>query len=257
MYERRHGKNGKRIATTIFLLLFLLGMGVFLYPYINGYIVDSSMEAQADSFLSFLSFRQPEDAPPEVPPEDNLHMETLPDIEYPELWTAMQSYNQTLFQERQSGLTGSDVFSKAAFSLMEYDLDSEVFGVISIPAIDVELPLYLGATDAHMAEGAAQMGQTSLPIGGMDSNCVIAGHRGYNGAAYFRFVDQLQPGDTVTITNLWETLNYVVKETRIIWPYDVDAIRIQPGRDLVTLLTCHPYASGGKQRMLIICERSQ
>ena len=99
------------------------------------------------------------------------------------------------------------------------------------------------------------MGQTSLPIGGSNTNCVIAGHRGWNGAAYFLYLNQLEKGDTVTVTSLWETLTYVVMETRIINPDEVDAIRIQPNREMLTLLTCHPPASGGKQRMLIFCER--
>ena len=106
------------------------------------------------------------------------------------------------------------------------------------------------------AAGAAVMGQTSLPIGGSDTNCVLAGHRGWNGAAYFLYINQLEPGDTVTVTNLWETLNYQVKETRIIDPNDVEAILIQPGHELLTLLTCHPPASGGKQRYLVFCERT-
>jgi sortase family protein len=64
-------------------------------------------------------------------------------------------------------------------------------------------------------------------------------------------------GDSVNITNLWGTLHYRVVETKIIQPNDIDAIKIQPGRDLITLLTCHPYASGGKQRFLVICERME
>ena len=52
--------------------------------------------------------------------------------------------------------------------------------------------------------------------GGSDTNCVLAGHRGWNGAAYFLYINQLEPGDTVTVTNLWETLNYQVKETKVI-----------------------------------------
>ena len=48
----------------------------------------------------------------------------------------------------------------------------------------------------------------SLPIGGANTNCVIAGHRGYGGASYFRYIDKLQIGDTVTITNLWGQLTY-------------------------------------------------
>ena len=134
-------------------------------------------------------------------------------------------------------------------------MEEEVFGVIAIPALDLEMPLYLGATSAHMAKGAAHLSQTSLPIGGMNTNCVIAGHRGYSGAAYFRYVTELKPGDEVIITNLWETMTYVVTDTKIIMPNEVDQILIQEGRDMITLLTCHPYASGGKQRYLVFCDR--
>ena len=125
----------------------------------------------------------------------------------------------------------------------------------SIPKLELEMPLFLGASKTNMAKGAAIMGETSLPIGGSNTNSVIAGHRGWNGAAYFLYLNQLEKGDTVTVTNLWETLTYVVMETRIINPDEVDAIRIQPDREMLTLLTCHPPASGGKQRMLIFCER--
>ena len=117
------------------------------------------------------------------------------------------------------------------------------------------LSLFLGATEKHMADGAAHMSQTSLPIGGNNTNCVIAGHRGYGGASYFRYIEKLQVGDSVSITNLWETLEYRVVQIKIIYPYEVEEILIQENRDLLTLLTCHPYASGGKQRYLVICER--
>lgn len=100
-----------------------------------------------------------------------------------------------------------------------------------IPKLNLQMPIYMGAAKENMAAGAAVMGQTSLPIGGSDTNCVLAGHRGWNGAAYFLYINQLEPGDTVTVTNLWETLNYQVKETRIIDPNDVEAILIQPGHE--------------------------
>ena len=117
------------------------------------------------------------------------------------------------------------------------------------------LSLFLGATEKHMADGAAHMSQTSLPIGGNNTNCVIAGHRGYGGASYFRYIEKLRVGDSVSITNLWDTLEYRVVQIKIIYPYEVEEILIQENRDLLTLLTCHPYASGGKQRYLVICER--
>ena len=139
--------------------------------------------------------------------------------------------------------------------MKDYGLEDEVFGVISIPAMDLNMPILLGATEKKLAEGAAHLSQTSLPIGGNNTNCVIAGHRGYNGASYFRYIEKLRIGDCVSITNLWETLEYRVVQIKIIYPNEVEEILIQEDRDLLTLLTCHPYASGGKQRYLVICER--
>lgn len=86
---------------------------------------------------------------------------------------------------------------------------------------------------------------------------VIAGHRGWRGADHFRHIDRLQAGDTVRLTNLWETLIYTVDDIQIIQPHEVEMIRIQPNRDLLTLLTCHPYASGGRQRYVVYCERTE
>ena len=117
------------------------------------------------------------------------------------------------------------------------------------------MPIYLGATYDHMAKGAAHLSQTSLPIGGENTNCVIAGHRGWQGAPYFLYLDKIIVGDEVTITNLWETLNYTVCEIRVIEPNDIDAVLIQPGRDMLTLVTCHPYASGGRYRLVVYAER--
>lgn len=57
------------------------------------------------------------------------------------------------------------------------------------------------------------------------------------------------------LTNLWETMTYTVSDIQIILPHEVDKIKIQQGRDLLTLLTCHPYASGGRQRYVVCCER--
>ena len=127
--------------------------------------------------------------------------------------------------------------------------------MLSIPAIELEMPVHLGASYDNMAAGAAVLGQTSLPIGGENTNCVIAGHRGWNGAAYFLNIDKLQEGDEVQLINLWETMNYTVTEIRIIEPTDIKQVLIQEGRELLTLMSCHPYASGGRYRYLVFCER--
>ena len=144
-----------------------------------------------------------------------------------------------------------------AVDLAAYGIEDEIIGVLEIPAMELTMPVYLGASDDHLAAGAAVLGNTSAPIGGDNTNCVIAGHRGWKGADYFRHIDRLQVGDTVQLTNLWETLTYTVTDIQVIQPHEAEKIKIQPNRDLLTLLTCHPYASGGRQRYVVVCERLQ
>lgn len=173
----------------------------------------------------------------------------------PELLAALQEYNRQLYTEKQCNLTDLEACEEPAADLTAYGIEDEIIGVLEIPAMELTMPIYLGASDDHLAAGAALLGNTSVPIGGNSTNCVIAGHRGWRGADYFRYIDRLQAGDTVQLTNLWETLTYTVTDIQIIQPQEVEKIKIQPNRDLLTLLTCHPYASGGRQRYVVVCER--
>lgn len=214
-------------------LLALVGLVLILWPFVHGSRLESQSTQTAQTFL-----QQQEDAP-----------------QYPELLAALQEYNQRIFAEQQSGLVDLEACEEPAVDLPAYGIEDEVFGVLTIPAIDLTMPVYLGASNEHLALGAAALGQTSVPIGGDNTNSVIAGHRGWQGADYFRYIDRLQKGDTVQLTNLWDTLTYEVVDIQIIQPHEVEKIKIQPNRDLLTLLTCHPYASGGKQRYVVYCER--
>lgn len=244
----------KVIVIFIMVSVFLAGFAICAFPFIQNIVMDNQLRQETQDFFERLD--------PSTIPTDSTGTEesqptepTLPPREHEALWDDMLAYNQRIWDEKQAGLCDPWSYQQPSFTLGEYGLGEEVFGVITIPALDLEMPLYLGATSAHMAKGAAHLSQTSLPVGGMNTNCVIAGHRGYSGAAFFRYVPELKPGDEVIITNLWETMTYVVTDTKIIMPNEVDQILIQEGRDMITLLTCHPYASGGKQRYLVFCDR--
>ena len=247
-------RNSKLRAFLIalMLLVFAAGLAFLLYPSLWGAAVDQKISLNAQGFLN-----RDETAPtiPDVIVTVDSPTESEETRDYPELWADMVRYNEAIYTQGQAGLSCEYEYQKPSFRLSDYGLGDEVFGVISIPAMELEMPIFLGATEQHMADGAAHLSQTSLPIGGENTNCVIAGHRGYNGASYFRYIDKLKVGDMVSITNLWETLTYRVCEIKIIDPHDVTEILIQPGRELLTLLTCHPYASGGKQRYVVFCER--
>lgn len=217
-------------------LLAVAGFCVMLWPVFTGHRLQSSAATAVQEFLT---------------DRDE------PEQKCPELLAALQAYNQRIYNEKQSGLVDLEACEAPATDLTAYGIEDEIIGVLEIPAMELTMPVYLGASDAHLAAGAAVLGNTSAPIGGANTNCVIAGHRGWRGADYFRHIDKLTVGDKVVITNLWETLTYTVVDIQIIQPYEVDMIKIQQGRDLLTLLTCHPYASGGKQRYVVYCERTK
>lgn len=240
----------KGLRFLLYLILFA-GIAIMAFPYVQGAIMDRRAARIAEDFLSRVIVNPYRE-------EDVVITFTEPteeEREYPELWDAMVAYNESIYAENQSGMVNLQSFEKQSFVLQNYGLEDEVFGVISVPAIELSMPIYLGASRANMAIGAALMTETSLPIGTPNSNAVICGHRGWNGASYFLHIDKIQIGDIVTITNLWEELEYTVVSTKIITPYNLNAIKIQEGKEMITLLSCHPVASGGKQRYLVFCER--
>lgn len=215
-------------------LLAVAGICVMLWPVFTGHRLQSKAATAAQEFLA---------------DRDE------PEQQYPELLADLQTYNRRIYNEKQASLIDLEACEEPAAELTTYGIEDEIIGVLEIPAMELTMPVYHGASDAHLAAGAAVLGNTSAPIGGTNTNCVIAGHRGWHGADYFRHIDKLTVGDTVKLTNLWKTLTYTVADIQIIQPHEVNMIKIQQGRDLLTLLTCHPYASGGKQRYVVYCER--
>ena len=180
-----------------------------------------------------------------------------PEQQYPELLAALQEYNCRLYTEKQCNLTDLEACETPAADLTAYGVEDEIIGVLEIPAMELTMPVYLGASDAHLAAGAAVLGNTSAPIGGDDTNCVIAGHRGWKGADYFRHIDRLAVGDEVRITNLWETLIYAVTDIEIIQPHEIEKIKILQDLSLIHISEPTTYASGGRQRYLVYCERTE
>ena len=222
----------RKTSLLLAALLAVAGICVMLWPIFTGHKLQADADAAVQEFLA---------------DRDE------PEQQYPELLADLQAYNRRIYNEKQAGLVDLEACETPAADLTTYGIEDEIIGALEIPAMELTMPVYLGASDTHLAAGAAVLGNTSAPIGGANTNCVIACHRGWRGADYFRHIDRLQVGDTVTLTNLWKTLTYTVADIQIIQPHEVEKIKIQPNRDLLTLLTCHPYASGGRQRYVVYC----
>ena len=170
-----------------------------------------------------------------------------------ELWEQICHYNRQIYENHQINFADEKIVQEMPKQLTA--LDSPLFGYIEIPAMQCRMPLYLGASEENMEKGAAVLGETSVPIGGINTNSVIAGHRGWKHSKYFKDIDQLTVGDKVYIINFWEKLCYSVEKIVIIEPSDSEKVKIQEGKDMITLLTCHPYRSGGRYRYVVYCVR--
>ena len=232
------------LLLTLAAFLVMASVFVFLWPslktaryrYRNGRIIERFTET-----IQWL--REPDDA------EETEEGKTIP---FAELREACERYNAELFSTGQKDLTEQTQL-QPPFDLSEYGWEEETFAVLSVPDAGIETAVYLGASAANLDRGAAVLGQTSLPLGGEDTNCVIAGHRTWNGVIFFHPLRELKEGALVYMINPWETLTYRVREVTTIDPADIDAIRIREGKDLLTLFTCtYPNT----HRVLVVCERS-
>lgn len=254
--------RAEKVVLVLAVCLILLGLGLILAPRFTSRSQEKVIAQglfQFESFTGGIAETTPAHPPAETGPEAT-PAETQPNIDpiilYPELYSAMEAYNAYLVSGGQNTMYKQvDAFSATQIDLSQYGItETEVVGVVSVPSIGVEMPLYLGATSEHMAAGFAQLSYTSMPIGGESTNCVVAGHRGWRGAKYLLDADKIALGDMVFLQNYWCTLSYRVVEIREVKRYELEAIEIQEDKDLLTLMTCTPVGVGS-HRLLIICER--
>ena len=235
----------KRLLLQIFAwLAILVGAGLMLQPTVSQYLTRRKSSAAVETFVQSAA----ESAA--VAADDSAAENTRP---YADLYDALQAYNAEIYAAGQSGLKDPFAYETPAFDLTAYGLPDDMVAALWVPRLDLDLPVYLGASTENMARGGALLGQTSMPLGGENTNPVLAAHRGYYGAEMLRNVQQIQVGDKIQLTTPWETLIYRVSELKIIDPSDINAVLIQPGRDLLTLSTCHPYTRNS-QRYLVIAE---
>ena len=224
----------RKLVRIIAIILFIVGLGFFAYPIVLREAFDIQVNKAIYQF-------------------DQLKTTNDDNLLYAELRRAMFEYNEKLYLSGQSGLIDQLSYEKPDFLLSDYGIDSDILGYITIPAIDIKLPIYNGASKENMAKGAAYLAHTSLPVGGENTNCVIAAHTRYKSIYMFKRITELNVGDKIYITNFWETLVYQVVETKVIDPNDSQNIYIKAYRSLITLSTCHPYPDN-YQRYLVYAE---
>lgn len=230
--------------------LFLIAFVLLFSPYLMRVCEKEKLNQNIETFRQKVSVYHTIST---VPTGETVPKENVP-LQYADLLEAMQRYNAEIYANGQIGLNNRYGFRDVVIDLAEYGISDGIVGVVSIPRLDVEMPLFLAGTNEHLAKGFAQFSYTSMPIGGESTNCLINAHRGWRGMPYLREVERLQRGDSVFVQNLWERMEYKVMETYIATATDPLPMLIQDGKDLLTLATCHPYGIS-THRYIVVCER--
>ena len=119
----------------------------------------------------------------------------------------------------------------------------DYIGVISIPAIDIKLPVMSNWSYPKLKISPCREFGSSRT-----DDLVIAAH---NYESHFGKLGSVSVGDNVIFTDMDGVENhYIVQKTDILQPTDVDAVE-HSGYDLV-LYTC---TYGGKTRITMFCDR--
>lgn len=212
-----------RIVIKIIAIIFIVtGIILFCFPYASNYVYEQEVEEKKEEFIEEISKEENEDL------LENLYQE-------------LKARNEELYNSNQENLVDPFSYEQPTIDLSEYGVYDNTIGYISIPKLNLELPIILGANTENMKKGAVHLTETSYPIGGENTKSVIAAHRGYSKAQMFRYIDKLEYGDVIYIQNFREELVYRVYEIKIISPNDIEELYIEDGKDIITLFTCHPY----------------
>lgn len=124
---------------------------------------------------------------------------------------------------------------KTAFSASLSMPVGPVLGVFEIPRLNLELPIYDGASDLHMDRGIGRIEGTAHP-GHESGNLGIAGHRD----GFFRILKDIELGDEIMVMTGSSAQTFVVEETMIVDPGAVEVLEHTDAVS-VTLVTCYPF----------------
>ena len=209
----------KHLSTVIFILAFLTGLSLLLYPTVSDYW-NSLHQSQAIATY-------------------DREVAALNNDDFGTLWTAAQDYNRRLARQ-DNPLVQSEEGLAEYENLLNLD-GTGVMGYIEIPELKISLPIYHGVDEGVLQVAVGHIPGTSLPTGGEGTHCVLSGHRGLPSAKLFTDLDQMREGDTFLLRVLDETLTYEVDQILIVEPHEVEPLTIDPGQDYCTLVTCTPY----------------
>lgn len=227
----------KKVITSIFVIILIAaGLSLLLYP-----MVSNQWNTYRQSQL-ITSYDQ-----------TVKQMEQASAIDYDTEWQDANSYNDellpTILPDSFAIAAVADEPDEEYMSCLNLTGDG-MMGYVEIPKIDIKIPIYHTVEEEVLQNAAGHLEGSSLPAGGESTHSVISAHRGLPQAALFTDLDRLSEGDHFLLHILDDTLCYEVDKISVVDPEETDALQVEDGQDLCTLLTCTPYGVN-TQRLLV------
>lgn len=224
-----------KIIVFLFILMIVVGFGIILFPLISNQLNRMDYQKLIGSYDKII-----------IKNNEKKNNQMLMEA---------KKYNESL-----SNTTITDVFqnpnqvnSDGYLSILNVD-NNGMMGYISIPKIDVRIPIYHGTSSDILQKGVGHLEGSSFPVGGKGTHAILSAHRGLPSSRLFTDLDQLEEGDIFYIYILDETLAYKVDQILVTEPSETEALRLVDDKDYVTLVTCTPYAIN-THRLLVRGER--
>ena len=224
----------KRIRVIFCVIIFITGLGIASYPFI------SNMVAQRHAS--------------QVVKDYETNVEEMDEEKIDAMKEAAKKYNEQL--SNVVSVDDENENNEQGESYADLLNIGESLGYITIPKIDVNLPIYNGTSQDVLSKGVGHMEQSSYPLGGVSTHCVLTGHRGLPSAVLFTDLDKLEIGDEFYLHVLDEILAYKVDQIKVVEPNESGDLEIIDGKDYCTLVTCTPYAINS-HRLLVRGERTE
>lgn len=207
------------------VIIMVVGVGLMGYPWISNWLYDHSVDSTVDIYEK------------KIDGADSGRLSAL--------WKEAKDYNDNL-SHASVALTDPFVETKTAAEDLVYtevlDVDGKgLMCFVDIPKIDVYLPVFHGTAPDVLEKGVGHLEGSSLPVGGSGTHAVLSAHTGINSSKLFSDLTEMEEGDLFFIHVLDQTLAYRVYSISVIEPEDTSLLKIETGRDLVSLITCTPY----------------
>lgn len=229
---KKHMRKKRLLWLILLLIVFIACLFCVTYPLISNYLYDmqnSELIAIYDDSIS------------EIQKEQGFEEELA----------ACDSYNQILASHLVMEDENRDYFNEYEERL-NFD-GSGMMGYLTIPKLDLMIPLYHGTEDHTLEIGLGHMEFTSLPVGGKSTHAVLTGHTGVANKRLLTDLDQMENGDLFTFRVCDELLTYQVDQIKTVLPEEYQDLRIVPGKDYMTLVTCTPYGVNSHRLLVRGC----